>query len=277
MSIERWLLQLIYDYNGYGILLYVFITNAIAGILSFFIGLERQLRGEPAGVRTHAILAIGSSLLMTLSIWSINIAAEGSLEGVSGLTAADMNYDKARIAAGVVTSMGFLGGGVILREKFTVRGLSTAATLWICTAIGLACGSGLIFEAMVSTVIVLVALIGLGKVIDLIDVKSPTVIIKSRSGYPIVEKVRDFSEVNGLMLKHVNIIKCDDKETIAHVSFNFTTDKMMMVYLCRQISCDENVIYAKLKAPRSDSKSSRQEERNERMRSILSSTSTYSG
>ena len=53
MGIERWLLHLIYEYHGYGILLYVLITNLLAGILSFCIGLERQLRGEPAGVRTH--------------------------------------------------------------------------------------------------------------------------------------------------------------------------------------------------------------------------------
>lgn len=276
MSIERWLLHLIYEYHGYGILLYVLIINATAGILSFCIGLERQLRGEPAGVRTHAILAMGSSLLMTISIWAIRMA-DGSIDIIMGTVNADLNYDTSRIAAGVVTSMGFLGGGVILREKFTVRGLSTAATLWICTAIGLACGSGFIFGAMITTVIVLVALIGLGKVIDLIDDKSPTVVIKSNTSYPVIEKVRDFSEVNGLMLKHVKIIKCDEKETISHVSFNFTTDKMMLVYLCRQMSINENIIYAKLKSRKTDGKTTRIAEREERMKNILSSTSTYSG
>ena len=206
MGIERWLLHLIYEYHGYGILLYVLITNLLAGVLSFCIGLERQLRGEPAGVRTHAILAIGSSLLMTISIWAIRMA-DGTIDIVMGTVNADLNYDASRIAAGVVTSIGFLGSGVILREKFTVRGLSTASTLWICTAIGLACGAGFVFGTIISTIIVLIALIGLGKVIDIIDDKSSTVIVKAKNGYPIVEKLRDFSEVNGLMLKHVKIIR----------------------------------------------------------------------
>ena len=276
MSIERWLLHLIYEYHGYGILLYVLITNSLAGVLSFCIGLERQLRGEPAGVRTHAILAMGSSLLMTISIWAIRMA-DGSIDIVMGTVNADLNYDTSRIAAGVVTSIGFLGGGVILREKFTVRGLSTAATLWICTAIGLACGAGFIFGAMISTIIVLVALIGLGRVINLIDDKSPTVIIKSKSSYPVIEKVRDFSEVNGLMLKHVKIVKCDEKVTVSHVSFNFTTDKMMLVYLCRQMSYEKDIIYIKLKSQKTNGKSTRRAESEMRMRNILSSTSSYSG
>ena len=89
MSIERWLLHLIYEYHGYGILLYVLITNSLAGVLSFCIGLERQLRGEPAGVRTHAILAMGSSLLMTISIWAIRMA-DGSIDIVMGTVNADL-------------------------------------------------------------------------------------------------------------------------------------------------------------------------------------------
>lgn len=60
---DQWLLELVYAYHGYGIILYVLITSLIAALLSFFIGLERQLRGEAAGVRTHALLAAGSSSL----------------------------------------------------------------------------------------------------------------------------------------------------------------------------------------------------------------------
>ena len=130
---------------------------------------------------------------------------------------------------------------------------------------------------MISTVTVLVALIGLGKGIDLIDDKSPTIVVKSKSSYPVIEKVRDFSEVNGLMLKHVKIVKCDEKETISHVNFNFTTDKMMLVYLCRQMSTVEDIIYIKLKSPKTEGKSMKKAEREERMKNILSSTSSYSG
>ncbi len=79
------------------------------------------------------------------------------------------------------------------------------------------------------------------------------------------------------MLKHVKIVKCDEKETISHVSFNFTTDKMMLVYLCRQLSSVEEIVYIKLKSSKTDGKSLKKAEREERMKNILSSTSPYSG
>ena len=87
-------------------IVYVLVTSLISALLSFFVGLERQLHGEAAGVRTHTVLAAGSSLLMTLSVWAIRMAANGDDFG-------PINYDAARIAAAVVAGIGFLGGGVI--------------------------------------------------------------------------------------------------------------------------------------------------------------------
>ena len=135
---DKWILSLAFSGEGIGIVWYVLITGAIAGVLSFFIGLERQLRGEVAGVRTHALLAIGCSLLMTISFYAIHLVDKNAFFADDEI---GISYDASRIAAGVVTGIGFLGGGVIIKDRLSVRGLSTASTLWICAAIGLASAS----------------------------------------------------------------------------------------------------------------------------------------
>ncbi|MBO8126945.1 MAG: MgtC/SapB family protein [Firmicutes bacterium] len=108
------------------------------------IGLERETHGRPAGLRTHILVGLGSALIMVVSIY-----------GLQGLGAA---YDPGRIAAQVVSGIGFLGAGTILREGLSIRGLTTAASLWMVAGIGLAAGSGLIVVAGIATLIALVVL-----------------------------------------------------------------------------------------------------------------------
>lgn len=94
----------------------------LAGLLGALIGLERELRGYPAGIRTIALVALGSALFTD----------------VSGLLGGDD-----RVAAGIVSGIGFLGAGVIFREGYTVRGITTAATIWSAAAVGMAVGAEL--------------------------------------------------------------------------------------------------------------------------------------
>jgi putative Mg2+ transporter-C (MgtC) family protein len=110
---------------------------ALAAFLGGVIGLERELRGYPAGIRTLALVTMGS-LLFT---------------DVSQLLGGDD-----RVAAGIVTGIGFLGAGVIFREGYTVRGITTAATIWAAAAIGMALGRQLYIVATAGTVIVFVVL-----------------------------------------------------------------------------------------------------------------------
>lgn len=109
---------------------------AIAFVLSAIIGLERERHDRPAGLRTHVLVCVGSCLLMLVSI-----AVAGDRVGA----------DPGRIAAGVVTGMGFLGAGTIIRYGSTVRGLTTAASLWVTSAIGLAAGIGWYVGAVIVT------------------------------------------------------------------------------------------------------------------------------
>jgi putative Mg2+ transporter-C (MgtC) family protein len=110
---------------------------AFAVILGGLIGLERELRGYPAGIRTMALITMGSMLFTD----------------VSQILGGDD-----RVAAGIVTGIGFLGAGVIFREQFTVRGITTAATIWASAAIGMAIGRELYLVAGLGTVLVFVVL-----------------------------------------------------------------------------------------------------------------------
>ncbi|MEX2180479.1 MAG: MgtC/SapB family protein [Gemmatimonadaceae bacterium] len=118
----------------------------IAILVGGGIGLERELRRKPAGLRTNILICVGSALLMDLSM-ALAFAHGG---------------DPGRIAAQVVTGIGFLGAGTILHTRGTITGLTSAATIWVVAAIGLTVGAGFHFEALAATMTVMVVLRGLG-------------------------------------------------------------------------------------------------------------------
>ena len=119
----------------------------IAAVLGGLIGIERELHGKTAGFRTHALVALGSALFMLVSI-AVFEAYQGRAE-----------VDPARIAAQVVTGVGFLGAGAIIRSSAGIKGLTTAAGLWTASAIGLASGLGTFHIAFAGTAIALVVLV----------------------------------------------------------------------------------------------------------------------
>ena len=110
---------------------------AVAFVLGLVIGLERELRHHEAGLRTHALLALGAALFVSLS------------------QLFDHEGSPTRVAGQIVTGVGFLAGGVIIRDGFSVKGLNTAATLWCTAAVGTLAGSGFLYPATVGTAFVL--------------------------------------------------------------------------------------------------------------------------
>lgn len=118
-----------------------------AFVLCSLIGLERQLRQKNAGYRTHVLVGLGSCVFTLISMY-----------GFTPLGGGEAPADPARIAAQVVSGIGFLGAGVIFKGRNVVRGLTTAATVWVAAAVGMACGSGLVPLAVVLTVLHLVTL-----------------------------------------------------------------------------------------------------------------------
>jgi len=113
----------------------------IAGMLGGIIGFEREIRAKEAGVRTHFIVALGSALFMIISQFAF-----------SG------QYDHSRVAAQGVSGIGFIGAGVIIFQKNVVRGITTAAGLWVAAAIGLACGAGMHLVAGAAALMTIICL-----------------------------------------------------------------------------------------------------------------------
>ena len=124
----------------------IIIRLLLSLILSGLIGLERQMHRRTAGLRTHILVSLGSCLIMLTSLYIFDIYKN------------EVPLDPARIAAGVITGIGFLGAGAIIRDREGIKGLTTAASLWVVAGIGLATGCGFYKAALFTTVLALITL-----------------------------------------------------------------------------------------------------------------------
>jgi putative Mg2+ transporter-C (MgtC) family protein len=122
----------------------------VAAVLGGLIGFERESLDKSAGLRTHMLVSVGAALFMTASLLLARDFS-GAPEGIG--------FDPSRIPAAIVTGIGFLGGGLILKERRRVRGLTTAAGLWVTAAIGLSTGAGYYIAATGTVVMVLIILV----------------------------------------------------------------------------------------------------------------------
>jgi putative Mg2+ transporter-C (MgtC) family protein len=127
------------------------LAAALAGLL----GAERELTDQPAGMRTHLLLGVGAALFAIVSAYGFETVV-GQANDPQGV-----HVDVSRVAAQIASGVGFIGGGAILKYGASIRGLTTAASLWATAAIGTAVGVGLTLVSLVTTAIVLLALVGL--------------------------------------------------------------------------------------------------------------------
>jgi putative Mg2+ transporter-C (MgtC) family protein len=155
-----------------------FLRLMVATAMGAAIGLEREYHAKEAGLRTHLLVALGSCLFMILSAYAFD----------AFLSKDHVSFDPSRIASQVVTGIGFIGAGTIILQKQAVRGLTTAAGLWVTAAIGLACGVGMYGIAAITTVIVLASL-------GLINVFLPYVSQRERRITFLVEDYAVITEV----------------------------------------------------------------------------------
>ena len=121
---------------------YMILRLFVAGLLGGLIGMEREIRAKEAGVRTHFIVALGSALFMIISQYGFG----------------QQYHDASRVAAQVVSGIGFIGAGVIIFQKNVVRGVTTAAGLWVAAAIGLAAGGGMYAVSVAATLLTILCL-----------------------------------------------------------------------------------------------------------------------
>ena len=153
----------------------------LAAVLSGIVGFEREFHGRAAGFRTHILLCVGTTLIMITSVHIFDV--------YSGRTP----IDPARLAAGVVTGIGFLGAGTIMRYRASVRGLTTAASLWVVTGVGLAVGSGLYFGAIMTTALAVITLMLFGRLEHSMIRKDwyKTIVVESKDGLDQLKRVRE--------------------------------------------------------------------------------------
>ena len=155
----------------------------LAVILGGAVGIERELRGKPAGLRTNILICMGATLFTVLS-YRLSMG----------------RGDPGRVAAQILTGVGFIGAGTILHLRGAVTGLTSAATIWVVAAVGMALGSGAYMEAMGATLLIMVVLAGLGPVEGYLarQAASSHIVIHCRPGAIVVEELEALVATTGL-------------------------------------------------------------------------------
>jgi len=163
------------------------LAAVIAGGL---IGLERSYNGRPAGFRTHSLVCMASSLLMLLTVFQWQLLADVPIETI--------RVDPTRMAQGIMTGIGFLGAGVIMKDRHTIRGLTTAASIWITASIGILIGMGSYLAAGIATLLAL-GILSLFRVLEnyLPSLSYGTLSISSLRKDTVTEE-----EINEVLKKH---------------------------------------------------------------------------
>jgi len=187
------------------------IRLAVAALLGSLIGFERERLLWSAGIRTHMLVSVGSCLLMIVSAYGFQYATQMP----------HVVLDPSRIAAQVVTGIGFLGAGSILLRGNSVRGMTTAASIWSVAALGLAAGGGLYFAAGIATAIILVILAGLKPLEEAYRARIQSCVLHLRAerGAVSLDELRKLLRVRGGQVKRVVVTPQDSEteETVIHL------------------------------------------------------------
>ena len=172
-----------------GNLVLVLIAILLSVILCGIIGIEREWRGRSAGLRTHLLVGLGSCVIMIISIY-----------GFPALFTEDKR-DVARLAAQIVTGVGFLGAGAIIHRNDGIKGLTTAGTIWIVMAIGIACGSFNFIIAVITTLVILFVLTIFRKVEAKMNNKKMILVVTAPVDKPVLAKILEISKEYGANTK----------------------------------------------------------------------------
>ena len=214
-----------------------FVDLLLAAVAGGMVGLERELRGRQAGFRTNILVAVGSALVMIVSnrlaekVWSTPLN-----RGVA------ITVDPGRIAYGVMTGIGFLGAGIIIQHRGTVRGLTTAAAIWCVAALGLAAGLGLYTLVLFATLLLVLALWVLDKFEKVLPKLRYREVVVRRLWVDgcIEDTVRRFKEA-GVHLSEVSFKRTDDLRSVdigARVSF---FEKTLPFHLAERLEKDKTL------------------------------------
>lgn len=189
------------------------IRIALAGILGGLIGLERQMRAKEAGLRTHILVGIGSAMFMLVSKYGF----------ADMLDQQHVALDPSRIAAQVVSGMGFLGAGTIIIQKQIVKGLTTAAGLWVTAAIGLVIGSGMYEIGIYGTLLALVVLETFRRISHWLIGRHHTLMVHLKpKSVPLVLLVL---QRENLRYGHIAVVNRDEESGLCELSVEVTVSR----------------------------------------------------
>lgn len=163
-----------------GNLILVAIAILLSVVLCGIVGIEREWKGRSAGLRTHLLVGVGSCIIMIISIY--------------GFPAVFGSRDVARLAAQIITGVGFLGAGAIIHRNDGIKGLTTAGTIWIVMAIGIACGSFNFVIAILATLVIMVVLTVFTKVEAKISNKKMILMVTAPTDKPVLANVLEIAK-----------------------------------------------------------------------------------
>ena len=204
-----------------GNLVLCLIALVLSVILVGMVGIEREWRGRSAGLRTHLLVGVGSTMIMMISIYGFPAIFEA-------------HRDVARLAAQIITGVGFLGAGAIIHRNSGIKGLTTAGTIWVAMAIGIACGSFNFIIAIVGTVIIFVVLTLFKRIEVKISKNNPTIILTVPAGEPALEKILDVSKQFDCTVHGVSTELVEGSDKLIQITFQARFDsgeERVMEYL----------------------------------------------
>ncbi len=182
------------------------IALVLSVVLCGIIGIERERRGRSAGLRTHLLVGVGSCIIMIISIYGFPAIV---------INGQPLTRDVARLAAQVITGVGFLGAGAIIHRNSGIRGLTTAATIWIVMAIGLACGSMNYIIAIVGTGLIMFVLTAVRKFETRLNKKAPLVSLRVEHKSTIIGELLQIAQKFGCTILDLQVELCDNGEVQA--------------------------------------------------------------
>ncbi|WP_240377856.1 MgtC/SapB family protein [Bacillus piscicola] len=184
----------------------------LAAFLAGLVGIEREYKRHPAGFRTHLLVGIGACLAMVMALFGFQGYLENNSEYV--------RYDPSRLASYVISGVGFLGAGTIIVQGVSIKGLTTAASIWVVAAIGLAAGAGMYFPAVFTTIIVLLSLFFLNNVDRLFkSSQSEKAVISIEKSRMSLSSILDVFESHGLRIEKVrgSVAQEEGRELVVYV------------------------------------------------------------
>jgi putative Mg2+ transporter-C (MgtC) family protein len=194
---------------------------SVAAALGGAIGFERELRDREAGLRTHMLVCLGSALFTIVSAYGFREFLNSGDQVIRA--------DPTRIAAQIVTGIGFIGAGAIIRQGLSIRGLTTAATLWVAAAIGMAAGAGYYPGAVLGTVITIVALgplrTGAHRVLERVRPAVQTLVVDLRPGTSLTELL-DALEREHAKIEHFHLEDESDRRIVT-LTLDMPSEKLL--------------------------------------------------